>query len=719
MADPNCSQPERQQLLPHAIPLSYVPLPPGTEVQTTAIYAAPEPSPQGSNSMNDGTRIPVDTDPRLPRPVAYLHTPADSTDKYFGRTIPLVAGPPPPNFNPSSLEQPQSASPVTPSEPVHRYVRPGLTNFQARLYQQRRFMNNVREKDLKDILHHLRDAVDSLTEAQQKTNGNVRIHLFVGHDRQTGERSDDVHFQQSSLVSLYTLFSPTFIADTKFKTSLVRDMADIFAKFHVLQTRNLQSQHCNPPPSTAPLRETDFRVSASHPATTPTSNISSKDTPQPEHPNAPHLSSVPPHTLDDTVCHVSHGSRPSNDADNIACTAQKVPFPDPPLAQDTSQLQHVQQPTTPLGSPNDRGSSGNPEELPHYAPEIQQDQNAPIHSTVNSNNNDHIAGEDITADQTVPPLRSPRTTADNLQFDQGNCNISALPDVDQVLPPTISMVLPSWFPFTKENPQCAPVKSDINNYFDGHNNPENSNGADDGDNSSHNSHFSTETAKQIKELMTKKRTLLTVNTTEFNNLHLTHIKFIYRTLFKSAISKYSRQKKNSGSSQRFPSSFSYSYFTPPWFPSTIQCIHNNYNIDFQDKVLPDLQSLRHGSITANFCLLLASFKLYETEFASQAIDFMVTKYREFAPDSPFFTPPQRSRKRKRLLPRTDNGNKSPSASNRSRQQTGKRRRSKSDSHTTSLQPDVGSSSTSRLVTSNSRVKFFPIAPITPKFPPAE
>lgn len=65
--------------------------------------------------------------------------------------------------------------------------------------------------------------------------------------------------------------------------------------------------------------------------------------------------------------------------------------------------------------------------------------------------------------------------------------------------------------------------------------------------------------------LTARNKLLTVDSSEFTNLSLSYITFIYRTLFKSAFNRYF-QLRNSSNTESLPCSLSYAYFTPPWFP---------------------------------------------------------------------------------------------------------------------------------------------------------
>lgn len=129
---------------------------------------------------------------------------------------------------------PASPSPVGAN--ITSNVFPLSRGTKARLEQQRKFMNNVRDPPIKKILPELREAVDALNRAQTKAGDNVRLHLMVENETVLGSKKGDSLFHQSSMMSLYSFFSPTIVADTEFKKSMVREFGDLFAKFQALQT---------------------------------------------------------------------------------------------------------------------------------------------------------------------------------------------------------------------------------------------------------------------------------------------------------------------------------------------------------------------------------------------------------------------------------------------------------------------------------------------------
>lgn len=145
-----------------------------------------------------------------------------------------------PATEPSSVPPPQYQPPDT-SAFQQSDTRPqqhatGLTQSQlARIQQQRRFLDNVRDPDLRRILPSLRTAVDALNQAQISAGDTYRMHLFVEKESKLFDRTGHVSFHHSAMMSLYTFFSPTFYADTEYKKSLVRYFLDIMAKFNILQ----------------------------------------------------------------------------------------------------------------------------------------------------------------------------------------------------------------------------------------------------------------------------------------------------------------------------------------------------------------------------------------------------------------------------------------------------------------------------------------------------
>lgn len=78
-------------------------------------------------------------------------------------------------------------------------------------------MNNVREPALKKILPQLRQAIDSLTDAQSIAGDSVRLHLFAEHQSEVQAGSDNPALNHRSLISFNTFFSKNFFADTEYK----------------------------------------------------------------------------------------------------------------------------------------------------------------------------------------------------------------------------------------------------------------------------------------------------------------------------------------------------------------------------------------------------------------------------------------------------------------------------------------------------------------------
>lgn len=69
--------------------------------------------------------------------------------------------------------------------------------------------------------------------------------------------------------------------------------------------------------------------------------------------------------------------------------------------------------------------------------------------------------------------------------------------------------------------------------------------------------------------------------------------------------------------------------------------------DIPKPVLPCLQALRQGKSTRNICLVLATFKVKEPEFAARAIDYLVSAYKTLPETHPCFERPERMRSKKR------------------------------------------------------------------------
>lgn len=105
-----------------------------------------------------------------------------------------------------------------------------------RIDQQRSFLNNVREPRVKQLLPELREAVNAMIRTQIKGGDKTRLHFFIEQETTLGDVTDPMLSVQASLMSLYTFFSPTFVADTELKKSFIQEMVHIFAKFRVLQS---------------------------------------------------------------------------------------------------------------------------------------------------------------------------------------------------------------------------------------------------------------------------------------------------------------------------------------------------------------------------------------------------------------------------------------------------------------------------------------------------
>lgn len=136
----------------------------------------------------------------------------------------------------------------------------------------------------------------------------------------------------------------------------------------------------------------------------------------------------------------------------------------------------------------------------------------------------------------------------------------------KTIPDTIQIEIPSWFPFLankngfEQDGSIDLTTSPVPAHSTLSLNDEDSTFQED-----------------LARLMAVKKPLITVNISEFDGLHLPHVKFIYRSLFKTAFHRYIDQsddnkkktvKDRSSSSPQLPfgrldSSFSYAYFTPP------------------------------------------------------------------------------------------------------------------------------------------------------------
>lgn len=145
--------------------------------------------------------------------------------------------------NPPSRRDIIHPLPLEPIPPnVHSGYAPPINNEISpeafyRLHKQRRLLNNLRDPRLRAILPELREAVDAMYRAQVKGGDEMRLHFFLENERTIGYITDPMLSVHSSLMSLYTFFSPTFVANTDLQKSFIREMVHIFPKFRVLQKR--------------------------------------------------------------------------------------------------------------------------------------------------------------------------------------------------------------------------------------------------------------------------------------------------------------------------------------------------------------------------------------------------------------------------------------------------------------------------------------------------
>lgn len=214
------------------------------------------------------------------------------------------------------------------------------------------------------------------------------------------------------------------------------------------------------------------------------------------------------------------------------------------------------------------------------------------------------------------------------------------------------MVSPTWFPYINKKQQSSPVLHTsttdpaINENFNATAVPDTLKENSDEDNDSDHSDLSADTLRNQRELRKRKKKMISVNTTEFNDLILSHVSFIYRILFKYAFKRHQQLKKDgfktkNSAPNSCPALFPIQSIRHRVFPETIQCMNSDRMIDLNDTVLTYLQALCNGTNTDYFCLILACFELKEPEFATEDINFLITNFQSFPADSLLFEPETR------------------------------------------------------------------------------
>lgn len=491
-------------------------------------------------------------------------------------------------------------------------------------------MNSVRELALKNILPQLLQAVDFLTEAQSMTGDSVRLHLFAEHKSGVQPACDDPALNHRLLISFNKFFSKNFFTDTEYKKSLINDMANIIAKFNVMHN----------PRFTVPGQQHPH--AHTHNIVTP----SPSDFPEPFR----HESGQHGNTLEKAVPSSSttpvHGSPQAPDA------VHEPPIPPPPdkrvetephlpsSAPEASRLQQLLDPATLLSDPPSTAPlgqhniifDGNASNLAPSMPPLCQP------SLPTSSDKQSVLLQANTAtngDQINDGLRNATSTpGSSSQKHHGNKEV-LVPvktpmkqlTANHVLSPTVPMVFPSFFPSHTTKPsvstdvipthglQPSPVSNKQPTDQPPPRHPTSGNTTSGARRLDHSIMDKTETndavsnddilPHDIAALAHRTLLLLTVNTSKFMVLHLPHVKFIYRTLFKAGFRRYIDQLKSedpqSKDAQKFSSTFSYSYFTPPWLPRTLHCRKHDIYYDFQDNVLPYLQALRKGTSSSSIC----------------------------------------------------------------------------------------------------------------------
>lgn len=92
-----------------------------------------------------------------------------------------------------------------------------------------------------------------------------------------------------------------------------------------------------------------------------------------------------------------------------------------------------------------------------------------------------------------------------------------------------------------------------------------------------------------------------------------------------------------------------SYFTPSWFPLTIQSVKHQVYFDFPGDVLPNLQEMRNSPVSQNVCHILAAFHQRENDFVVPSIKFLISKYKGLSETDAVFDIPHKSRSLKRPI----------------------------------------------------------------------
>lgn len=663
------------------------------QVRTTEEHGKEQPPTSGQRDADPIIQGPSHTPPRATPPIH------DDFAQPMSIPIPLL----PPHSNAQHI--PNNTHDVNDTHHVDRNVLHILD-------LQRRFLDNIREPALRQLLPQLREAVSALTTAQKQAGPRVRIHLFVEHDAScTKAPTDNDRMQELSKTSVYTFFSPTFAADTDFKQSLLREFADIIAKFNFLKhsrgTTIHDGLHSHDPIPSATTAVVPITASHSRRAEQVRSAQNS-DIPQTDA-DAGHIGIERPNTIQHSRSEVGDNmpefvppldnpthrqtphnpdpadpgrtdSGPNNSLPQINCDGNySLPVRHPP-----SSIATAAAPSSPRGAPSAHHSA--PTTLSVPVTNSHQDEHNHGHQKPSSpNTSAHIPLAPITVD-TVRASPS-HSTAEQSH----NRHNSKSPHIRQILPPTVPIVIPTWFPYHTKKPQVdfkpqagsrppsvqKSARDDNIPNDDDYDNDNNTITNNSNDISNREQHLGEEEEDEVLppevvSLIRQRQKIITTNIAPFQHLSLTKLKFIYSVLFRAAHDRYIKQKNSTNNTKHLhmSSSFSYSYFTPPWFPKTIQCSVTSEMIDFETAFLPDLQSLRKGS-TSNLALILAAFQEREPEFVSPALQFLLNSYGHLPDDYAMFTAPHRKPKQKR-----SRAEALPTTSRQSKQHSGQKRRRK-------------------------------------------
>lgn len=635
--------------------------------------------------------------------------------------------------------------PIPPHQPTDDHRSHTLTDSRARLQQQRKYLNNVRDPAFKHIIPHLRTAVDVLSEAQDICGDNIRLHLFAEHQTDIRRQQDIDPAQHRALISFYTFFSKTFFADTEYKRSLVRDLTDVFAKFNVMHNPlytvpghlHTHVQHVDQqrypaptgaqPPSNVPRTAQNPIPTSTTNGVAPTISVQPHDrTCKKHHPVPSPPAEIQPQEQP-VVAHytadLSNMPNPSNTTHTPSIPSAKVSAARSAAAeingfQPSEQVKHGPSKVPYTDQLDSSGTKYIPSNDASPLPPVTTNEQPPKKDK--STSQQSILPSSPQATDIVPSIPSTEQPTDNshqLPTSQIPQNITSTSTIrpEQLLPPSVQMIIPPWFPYIKRTHSQNQGVSDIQP--GPNNNPDNSkhspvaavencqvkNTSTDPSPSEFHAKDNDVLDPDISAYIHKKLPLLTVDTSEFTTLSLQHVKFIYRVLFKAAFHRYYLQKDPS---QPLSSPFTYTFFTPPWLPDTIHCRKTDAYYDFTSNILPHLQALRNGSSASSIYLILAAFKLKEPNFASQAIDFLVSNYDSFPPTCALFKPPKRLRSVKRPLPALSEST-TPSSNLSHRR---KRHRSVSTSKEPCFSPPntVSNSSARHQATASQKLRFVPI-----------